>query len=551
MWIWLHPAYYEEFKESFLLPFREETKPLQEPPSKKFKSTKDVNLEKIRLKNVPIAKAEIFTSKSGNLKVIPLKDTLIRFRLVGPLSGVVLKNCLKKSPPDNPDQASKSGSLAESSSSNPDFVSEMEIDAGTAEKPVRNDPDSLVNPAQMRSSSIIGFTVRDPRILLPPKRDGIRNAFQVEQSPQFDYNVTDFWNSDLRDRTTLEKCPDSEVNRRRSQRLVPGSELPWDESESEIPCLVVHQPGDRSGFGSGYDLILPAGWATSFWLSLYFNGARIGGQREAKQLALETLIDNDAEVILDSVDTKSGISETETEAESLKNVHLRYPPAKRCNFAKLGIKSPFKPLWKQLIKDWTGLESSSDLFVFRGDLKDIENQCEALVPVSLEVCGKGNFGPNSVICLPNDDDDLENTIEEPLTDDSNESERKKIRQNHSKEKKFLRRKWKRIKESKNLNPDDLNEVKVLRDTKNEIYNAEMGNLWFPDPESVDGIRDSCSRKVVGFVVNGGFSQRRGKAAGVGFIVGEAFKLIQINNLALVRDPKSNVYRKVNVKIRMK
>ena len=42
------------------------------------------------------------------------------------------------------------------------------------------------------------------------------------------------------------------------------------------------------GFGSGWDIIIPAGWSSSVWLSLVLRGARVGGIRESESLAFES-----------------------------------------------------------------------------------------------------------------------------------------------------------------------------------------------------------------------------------------------------------------------
>ena len=70
------------------------------------------------------------------------------------------------------------------------------------------------------------------------------------------------WDASVRDMVTLGKCPDAEINQRRSKNLVPGTPLELTETESRVPVLLVHQPGCREtpDFGAGWDMILPAGW---------------------------------------------------------------------------------------------------------------------------------------------------------------------------------------------------------------------------------------------------------------------------------------------------
>lgn len=63
--------------------------------------------------------------------------------------------------------------------------------------------------------------------------------------------------------------------------------------ESRIPMILIQNPGYRGstndqqhkrvlGYGSGWDIILPAGWSMAFWIGLIYRGARAGGLREGK-----------------------------------------------------------------------------------------------------------------------------------------------------------------------------------------------------------------------------------------------------------------------------
>ena len=91
LWIWSHPAFYEEFKEEVLKVFRAEKKEALEEdpcPNKRRKmeesKEKDVNGKKLETRNVPFLRTPKYISSS--VAVTLLKDTLNRFRLVGPES---------------------------------------------------------------------------------------------------------------------------------------------------------------------------------------------------------------------------------------------------------------------------------------------------------------------------------------------------------------------------------------------------------------------------------------------------------------------------------
>lgn len=64
-----------------------------------------------------------------------------------------------------------------------------------------------------------------------------------------------------------------ELNRMRSELLVPGSRLRPTPLQGRVPILLVHQPGkqvgcEMSSWGAGWDLLLPKGWGMAFWVSL-------------------------------------------------------------------------------------------------------------------------------------------------------------------------------------------------------------------------------------------------------------------------------------------
>lgn len=129
------------------------------------------------------------------------------------------------------------------------------------------------------------------------------------------------WNPKIRDSISLNKSPDSEINKIRSKFSIPGSDIPLTAQESRIPCILIHQPGETgTRFGSGWDIILPAGWGMSFWMNLTFNGARVGGQREMTHLALES---GSLDLLRQMPDSKITKVEMEKDKEILKLVHLR------------------------------------------------------------------------------------------------------------------------------------------------------------------------------------------------------------------------------------
>ena len=206
------------------------------------------------------------------------------------------------------------------------------------------------------------------------------------------------------------EIPEQEFNRKRSELLVPGSQLDLSEEEiSHIPLLLIQQPGCLGecmglitlnftfgipayvrcslanvgcslanfrcfspclldildnrretsvgvGYGSGWDIILPSGWAMAFWMALVYHGARTGGLQEGKMLALKQGVPFFPH---DFPDTPAGESYNAKLRDDGEAKYKRYQPAKRPNYDRLGVKSPFSPLWRELVKDWSSCKEVS------------------------------------------------------------------------------------------------------------------------------------------------------------------------------------------------
>lgn len=103
------------------------------------------------------------------------------------------------------------------------------------------------------------------------------------------------------------------------------------------------------GYASGWDIILPSGWAMAFWVALVYRGARVGGMREARSTALQAGLLFDPH---DFPDSSAGIEHMKREAETLQSRYNRRPPAKRPNYTKLGFLSPFIFDFDKLVREW-------------------------------------------------------------------------------------------------------------------------------------------------------------------------------------------------------
>lgn len=293
--------------------------------------------------------------------------------------------------------------------------------------------------------------------------------------------------------------------------------------ESRIPLLLVQNPGYRSNccqhstqqqggsgtnddFGSGWDVILPAGWSMAFWIALVYRGAKAVGLREQRSLAFEAgeLTFPDC-----SPDTNSGAEINSSRAAELRSAYNRRPLAKRCNYNKMGVPTPFHCPWLQLVREWmvgcegmkdrdadeqfycirnckllrllynvsVGVKSSRQnsvqASVSTSVLTELQQSGPAIVKVRVVMSGRGAPSQFALICLPTSKD---------ISDVAG-------KRNHERD--FV---------------EGLVEPIHRKSSDTQITDFK--------PASVLG---SAVRPTIGFVVEGGYSHAVGKGCGVGFV----------------------------------
>lgn len=301
----------------------------------------------------------------------------------------------------------------------------------------------------------------------------------------------------------------------------PGSLPDLGRKESRIPVLLVQNPGYQNGsfqhsiqqplgggaaldFCSGWDVILPAGWSMAFWVALVYRGAKAVGLREQRSLAFEAgdLMFPDC-----CPDTPSGAKMSCSRAVELRSAYNRRPPAKRCNYNKMGVVTPFHCPWLELVQGWMQSccdEKNEQLFYCvrnRKLLQLLNNACSgkssrskscgqnrsanAGISATLQQCGPaiikvmvvmfGRGAPNqfALICLPTKEDMLDYTCRKKLGRGRVEGPTEPLHHKAS--------------------------------------NSEAGGL---NPVSVLG---STVRPTIGLVVEGGFSHAAARGSGVGFV----------------------------------
>ncbi|XP_076332758.1 LOW QUALITY PROTEIN: POP1 ribonuclease P/MRP subunit [Tachypleus tridentatus] len=316
---------------------------------------------------------QIYDNK--DVTMVILKDTLVRFRLTGPLAQAVIMDVLKVSDVNFDKNVKVDNQQSAAMETEEDksikwwqkyYSCESAKVCLEKQKQIWEEMKEVQSPAELPRNMVFGLTVQDPRLDLPKTRTKIMNNSKVscdETHPAIvnwlqnisSVSLSPLWDPETRDEVIRTKMSESEINKLRSHLLIPGSRLDLGEDESRIPVLLIQNPGcedpscSNLGYGSGWDLILPAGWARSFWIALIYRGARASGLRELNSVSFETGVPMYPSHY---ADTKSGNMTAEKLRKELTKKHYRYPPDKRPSFEKLSVQSPFFNPWTELVNEW-------------------------------------------------------------------------------------------------------------------------------------------------------------------------------------------------------
>ncbi|KAF8635812.1 hypothetical protein AX15_000014 [Amanita polypyramis BW_CC] len=265
------------------------------------------------------------------VEIADLRGHFNIFELVGPRSNQVLKGVLKPVTQDDRELFTQ-------------FWSSLS-----------NIPSSGSLPRNM----VIGFKVIDPRLNFPPKNakskpDTDRNAVTT---PSAQLAQSEIWDESVRLKLKKPRYKKSELDLRRSKNSVPGSPLLPLRLDDRVPVLLIQysleSPLTDSQTLHGWKLVVPAGWSMAFFSSLIFTGTRVAGQRERQTQAFEA---GAAYYPRDYPFTQVYTSYAEDREKRERERWSRKPPAKRVNYKKLGIRSPWKADWEVVL----GLPKSAD-----------------------------------------------------------------------------------------------------------------------------------------------------------------------------------------------
>ena len=293
----------------------------------------------------------------------------------------------------------------------------------------------------------------------------------------------------------------------------------------------------------------------SFWVAFVYRGARAIGLKELRHLTFET-----GQLLYPDhfPDTPPGEEMNLSMYKERFGKYCRMPPAKRCNYIKMGVVAPFHFPWKELVGHWVKQvssnatemltdtnqncgffcvrdrkylselqqklspensrrsssvaikvrrrkqsqksvhdEASSKTVVEKNALQLSAKCLPCLVPVRIVLSGRGAPGCTSMICLANEDDLESSDIRETKHKDPNKPAKKKNKK----------------KSSEITNRDTDNAESDWKPSKRNLKtDVDMSKL-----PTVENVVHNCSRPTIGYVTSGGFSFASGQGVGVGFV----------------------------------
>nr|XP_046254702.1 ribonucleases P/MRP protein subunit POP1 [Scatophagus argus]XP_046254703.1 ribonucleases P/MRP protein subunit POP1 [Scatophagus argus] len=323
------------------------------PPAKKILG------DGTRSPNTPVT----WKSSSTGIVINDLTMEIVRYRLIGPQSHSVLAETLEAA--TDCDEMSKSQPSSLWWPEHCKDENKMNLHHQQAE--VYRLLKGIYSTGELPSGTVLGLTVDDPRLTLPTKKvkalPCVKQAQEVNEGKRRELmlrGVTELccqsylWEQSVRDNVTDNKISEQELNRMRSEVLVPGSRLSPTPLQGRVPILLVHQPGkqvghEMSSWGAGWDLLLPKGWGMAFWVPLVYRGVRIGGLN----MSLKHSQNKGAPHFPhDYPDCPAGVRFQEEQEAELLDKFKRRPPTKRTNYIKHGYLAPFRCPWQQLAEEW-------------------------------------------------------------------------------------------------------------------------------------------------------------------------------------------------------
>ncbi|KIY46529.1 POP1-domain-containing protein [Fistulina hepatica ATCC 64428] len=272
------------------------------------------------------------------IEIADLRNELVMFNIMGPKSSQVIKGTLKPARWNNNEFQEFWSMLGD-----------------------------LQSTASIPRNTVIGFTVNDPRLSFPPHNAKARAHKTTSQPQCFGSTAltkSGLWDTDVRQSLKTPRYKKKDLDRRREQHLIPGTDLDPMRQDDRIPVMLISRSlqGPGSQGVHGWTLMAPAGWGMAFLPSLIYTGTRVGGLRENAMQHFEagvTYFPNDYPF----TDPYTALWNSRAESDFAR--WYRTPPAKRVAYDKLGTRSPWQPDWGVVL----GIESSP---ADAGDLVEVD-----------------------------------------------------------------------------------------------------------------------------------------------------------------------------------
>ncbi|XP_059502239.1 ribonucleases P/MRP protein subunit POP1 isoform X1 [Stegostoma tigrinum] len=403
LWIWTHPALKMELLTELRLvcqcldvpvpePAPNECKTITHEPEKQTKVVGLKRKQQDKAGELAIPEKKIvgngtrdplttvlWTSLTTGITIEDLTMEIMRFRLIGPLSHCVIfealqaADVLKKS---EGKEATETHCWWSEYCKRPENVNRHNCQRDILELLL-----GVASPAEISAGTVLGLTVGDPRLNMPKNRTtAIPDLSQPEDLEKLrdlrlngigaECAQSQIWDRNARNVVTETKISEQKLNQMRSKLLVPGSHLDLGSQESKIPILLVQQPGkmagqEHTGWGSGWDILIPKGWGMAFWIPLLlffliqiYRGARAGGLQEGTKHSQYKGLPHFPD---DFPDCPAGIQHSVETEKELIGKYNKYPPAKRPNYIHHGTMSPFRSPWQQLVEEWESQNQGGDI----------------------------------------------------------------------------------------------------------------------------------------------------------------------------------------------
>ncbi|CEL51735.1 ribonuclease P [Rhizoctonia solani AG-1 IB] len=219
------------------------------------------------------------------------------------------------------------------------------------------------SPGNFSPGIIIGLTVHDPRLSYPPTNSKVDETHSSSATtlvpPDLKLAQSEIWEQSVRDKLRSPTYKKGQLDRRRSENLVPGTQLRPTANDDKVPLLLIQHTvshGQASLTASsessqplyGWTMMLPPSWSMPFLSSLTHTGTRVVGisARHHQRLETKSLHFPD-----DYVGCPAYKNMATKQAETERARWERTPKGKRVNYEALGTGSPWASDWDGLVGD--------------------------------------------------------------------------------------------------------------------------------------------------------------------------------------------------------